>query len=274
MRNTFDYFDEGTYLAHHGIKGQKWGIRRYQNPDGSLTEEGKARYLKDATNALDPKAKRESVKYTASNGRSYTLNTTVGNVRIREHVVDASKSSKELSNLLKEARELNNQEERDWESWIGDENKVRETTKSYIKERNDQQIESLERELESLNKRKHKSDDDNEMIEILKMDIDDHKKLKITDQYADDYLRKNGGSDLYTYLWEHEKTKHPDMSARSDRIFDLSVEYRKESEKYFKGLLGEYGNQRIPTSEYGTTLAQLLSERSGNAFWDLMWGFY
>ena len=28
------------YLAHHGIKGQKWGIRRYQNPDGSLTEEG------------------------------------------------------------------------------------------------------------------------------------------------------------------------------------------------------------------------------------------
>ena len=31
------------YLAHHGIKGQKWGVRRYQNPDGSLTEEGKRR---------------------------------------------------------------------------------------------------------------------------------------------------------------------------------------------------------------------------------------
>lgn len=44
MRNTFDYFDEEIYLAHHGIKGQKWGIRRYQNPDGSLTSEGKARY--------------------------------------------------------------------------------------------------------------------------------------------------------------------------------------------------------------------------------------
>ena len=28
------------YLAHHGILGQKWGIRRYQNPDGSLTEAG------------------------------------------------------------------------------------------------------------------------------------------------------------------------------------------------------------------------------------------
>ena len=32
------------YLSHHGIKGQKWGIRRYQNEDGSLTSAGKSRY--------------------------------------------------------------------------------------------------------------------------------------------------------------------------------------------------------------------------------------
>lgn len=31
-------------LSHHGIKGQKWGDRRYQNEDGSLTEEGRRRY--------------------------------------------------------------------------------------------------------------------------------------------------------------------------------------------------------------------------------------
>ena len=31
-------------LYHHGIKGQKWGIRRFQNEDGSLTAEGKKRY--------------------------------------------------------------------------------------------------------------------------------------------------------------------------------------------------------------------------------------
>ena len=29
------------YLEHHGIKGQRWGVRRYQNPDGTLTEQGK-----------------------------------------------------------------------------------------------------------------------------------------------------------------------------------------------------------------------------------------
>lgn len=33
-----------NYLAHHGILGQKWGVRRFQNRDGTLTAEGRARY--------------------------------------------------------------------------------------------------------------------------------------------------------------------------------------------------------------------------------------
>ena len=40
-------------IAHHGIKGQKWGIRRYQNPDGSLTSRGRARYSKEFKKKLD-----------------------------------------------------------------------------------------------------------------------------------------------------------------------------------------------------------------------------
>lgn len=39
-------------LYHHGIKGQKWGIRRYQNADGSLKEAGKKRYSSDDYKAI------------------------------------------------------------------------------------------------------------------------------------------------------------------------------------------------------------------------------
>lgn len=39
------------YVSHSGIQGMKWGIRRYQNEDGTLTPEGRIRYGKQAAKA-------------------------------------------------------------------------------------------------------------------------------------------------------------------------------------------------------------------------------
>ena len=45
MSASFDNW-EGQHLAHFGTKGMRWGQRRFQNPDGSLTTLGKERYGK------------------------------------------------------------------------------------------------------------------------------------------------------------------------------------------------------------------------------------
>lgn len=53
------YIINSNELYHHGVKGQKWGVRRYQNPDGTLTEDGKRRYSYDVPSA---KAELKSAK--------------------------------------------------------------------------------------------------------------------------------------------------------------------------------------------------------------------
>ena len=56
---------ENEFIYHHGIKGQKWGVRRYQNEDGTLTAAGKKRYAEE-----EDKKVREERKQDAKNRRN------------------------------------------------------------------------------------------------------------------------------------------------------------------------------------------------------------
>ena len=59
-------------LEHHGILGQKWGIRRYQNKDGSLTAAGRQKY-----NKFDSKSYKEERREELANKGIKGLKSTI-----------------------------------------------------------------------------------------------------------------------------------------------------------------------------------------------------
>lgn len=71
-------------LYHHGILGQKWGVRRYQNPDGTLTEAGKKRYVTnvDGEEKLTKKGTRSLVKEFNKHRTNHAL---IGELDNRAH---------------------------------------------------------------------------------------------------------------------------------------------------------------------------------------------
>lgn len=114
MRNDY----ESNYLAHFGIMGMKWGVRRYQNEDGSLTPAGRERY-----GAGGERKEGVSISKRAK---------TAKNVLKSDSGSRSSKAFKEARR--KDIDELSTQELRDINNRLREEKSYQELTKGNISE--------------------------------------------------------------------------------------------------------------------------------------------
>ena len=86
------------YLQHHGILGMKWGVRRYQNADGSLTAAGKKRYDREVLKNHQKKRKDRVDDDDLLDPQRWAKNDNIS----AKNAVDAAKRSTDvLSNHVR-----------------------------------------------------------------------------------------------------------------------------------------------------------------------------
>lgn len=96
-------FYNTDYLEHHGVLGQKWGVRRFQNPDGSLTEKGKAHARSVESSKVKSFIDTNNAKTIYKRNVKYANQMAVGKSK---QAVNLEKKSKKFAEGTEKNKEL------------------------------------------------------------------------------------------------------------------------------------------------------------------------
>ena len=196
----------GLYLCHHGILGMKWGVRRYQNPDGSLTDAGRQRYSVGADGIM---ANREQYK---TDNKKIKAN---GIAKEYNAYNDAKKAiDSDITNAVNEALKLSEKNNDDFQKYC----KSVEEDISYLKNDKKFRDEAQKRMREELVS--PDMVDDKDLIELAASDI------------ASDLFYKNLSTktkDLYNNYEKSYNEYYDSVKKYADQIVDKTKDYSVSS---------------------------------------------
>lgn len=121
-----------SYLIHYGIEGQKWGVRRFQNEDGTLTPEGIKRY----SNLIDKSERSEKDKKKLS---KFEDKLDIGGKR---NYTSSYSSKKEILRVSKRFDKANHEEMWKHSNDAADRRKVGKDPTAYVKKYADKSYET------------------------------------------------------------------------------------------------------------------------------------